>query len=129
MNRRQLLIGCSASVLAAGIEPSRLLAGPPEGAGGALSRATFEPLVRTRFRLIDREGRTRETLTLEAVDDGPTSPGVEQFALRFRGSDREPLGPDVYTLAHRERGTLALYLEPSGDRPQGVYRAGFALLK
>lgn len=129
MKRREMLIGCSAGLLAAGAP--RLLAGPPAADENAmsveLSKATFEPLVNTRFRLFD--GRRSEGFVLRAVEDVPSSRDLEQFDLVFRGSGRAPVRAGKYDLWHPKVGRLSLYLEPSGTARARSARATFSLLR
>ena len=131
MKRRQMLIGCSAGLLTAG-GAQGLLAGPPApdepAASLAMTRATFEPLVNTRFRLFDGRRRS-EGFVLQAIDDVPASRDLEQFDLVFRGSGRVPLRADTYELWHPRIGRLSLYLEPSRSARGRRARATFSLLR
>jgi hypothetical protein len=130
MKRRQMLIGCSAGLLAAG-GARELFAGQPApeepAVSPALSKATFEPLVDTRFRLFD--GRRSEGFVLRAVEDVPSSRDLEQFDLVFRGSGRTALRAGKYDLWHPQIGRLSLYLEPSRAARGRSARATFSLLR
>jgi hypothetical protein len=125
-----MLIGCSAGLLAAGGAP-RLLRGQSAAEDTveslAFSRATFEGLIDTRFRLFN--GRRSEKLVLRAVEEVPSSRELEQFDLVFRGSGRAPLRAGKYELWHPALGRLSLYLEPSVAPRGRSARATFSLLR
>lgn len=129
MNRRDFVGTCVAAGALVALGPSPLLA----VAGGQAAQATqsfrrehFEAVLHSRFRI--RTGPWRGVdVQLAAVEDGPATQGVEQFALLFRG--REAAGglpPETYGITHSSLGDFDLYLEPSAEA--SGYRATFGLL-
>ena len=127
MQRRHFIAGCSAALAAAAIEPPQLWTAASPVAGQGISRVRFEGLVGSEFRLY-ADHRFVGKVQLEAVVDGPQAPGLEQFTVRWKGSDSERLPEGIYTLTTPDAPSLELALEPSlsNERPQ--YRSTFSLL-
>jgi len=74
--------------------------------------ATYVPLVGTGFR-IDR-GEDASPLKATLVSATRLEGEGETFSLIFRGSAKEPLEQQTYTLAHPSIGTFPLFLVPIG---------------
>ena len=124
MQRRQFIAGCSAALAAASIEPPQLWTAASPDAWHSLTRAGFERLIGSEFRLyadLRFVGRVR----LEAIDDGPRAAGLEQFTLRWTGNDSERLPEGIYTLTTSGAPSLELALEPTHSTE---YRSTFSLL-
>ena len=127
MQRRQFIAGCSAALAAASIEPPRLWTAASPDAWQGLTRAGFERLIGSEFRLyadLRFAGRVR----LEAIDDGPRAAGLEQFTLRWKGHDSERLPEGIYTLETSDAPSLELALEPEHATGRPRYRSTFNLL-
>jgi hypothetical protein len=127
MQRRQFIAGCSAALVAAGMEPPQLWTTAGPAARQSMTRAQFETLIGSEFRLYN-DRRFVDRVRLEAIDDGPQAAGLEQFTLRWRGHYSERLPEGIYTLERPDAPSLELALEPahSSERPQ--YRSTFNLL-
>lgn len=127
MQRRQFIAGCSAALAAASIAPPQLwIAGSSDAIQG-MTRARFERLVGSEFRLyadLRFVGRVR----LEAIDDGPRAAGLEQFTLRWTGNHSERLPEGIYTLTTSGAPSLELALEPTHSTERPRYRSTFNLL-
>jgi hypothetical protein len=76
-----------------------------------LRLATYVPLVGTSFR-VQREHAS--PFTAKLVSAARIEGEGEAFSLIFRGSGREVLEQETYTLAHPSVGTFPLFLVPVG---------------
>lgn len=127
MQRRQFIAGCSAALVAATIEPPPLWTTAGPDARQSITRARFERLIGSEFRLYDDRrfvGRAR----LDAIDNGPQAAGLEQFTLRWTGHNSERLPEGIYTLKTSDAPSLELALEPTHPTGQPQYRSTFNLL-
>jgi uncharacterized protein DUF6916 len=127
MQRRQFIAGCSAALAAAAIEPPQLWTAASANAGAAINRARFEPLVGSEFRLYN-DRKFVGLVHLEAIVDGPRAAGLEQFTLRWKGTDAERLPEGIYTLTTAGAASMDLALEPAHSADQSAYRSTFNLL-
>ena len=127
MQRRQFIAGCSAALAVAAIEPPQLWTTASSKAGPAISRARFEALIGSEFRLYT-EGRFAGRVHLEAIVDGPHTAGLEQFTLRWKGADTDRLPEGIYTLTTPGAASMDLALEPAHSADQVWYRSTFNLL-
>ncbi len=127
MQRRQFIAGCSAALVAAGIDPPQLWTTPGADARHSMSRAGFEPFVGSEFRLY-ADNRFVDRVRLEAIDDGPHAAGLEQFTLRWKGNCGECLPEGIYTLETSGAPSLELALEPTHSTEGPRYRSTFNLL-
>jgi hypothetical protein len=127
MQRRHFIAGCSAALAAASIQPPQLWTTASRDAWQSLTRAGFERLIGSEFRLyadLRFVGRVR----LNAIVDGPRAAGLEQFVLRWTGHDSERLPEGIYTLETPDAPSLELALEPEHATGQPRYRSTFNLL-
>jgi hypothetical protein len=127
MQRRQFIAGCSAALAVAAIEPPQLWTTAGANLGAAINRARFEPLIGSQFRLYS-EGRFVGRVHLEAIVDGPRAAGLEQFTLRWKGTDTERVAEGIYTLTTPGTSSLELALEPTHSTDRSWYRSTFNLL-
>lgn len=127
MERRQFIAGCSAALVAAGMEPPRLWTTAGPAARQSMTRAQFETLIGSEFRLYS-DHRFVDRIRLEAIADGPHATGLEQFTLRWKGHYRERLPEGIYTLETSDAPSLELALEPEHTTGQPRYRSTFNLL-
>jgi hypothetical protein len=127
MQRRQFIAGCSAALAAAAMEPPQLWSIAGSEAGPRITRGGFEPLIGSEFRLYD-DRRFLGRVRLEAIDDGPRAAGLEQFTLRWTGTDSERLPEGIYTLKTPDARSLELALEPTHSSERALYRSTFNLL-
>jgi hypothetical protein len=126
MKRRQLLLGGSAVGLVAGASSS-LFALAAEPGDAPLTRARLLELVGEPFEIVGSPDARAERLVLAALQDGPASPGTDQFALVFRGEKARGGRSGTRTLRHARAGRFELYLDASADA-ETAYRASFSLL-
>lgn len=94
---------------------------------GALTLATFEPLVGDRFTVEATTPVAIEFVLESATATGERPGGRDPFSLVFLGPD-EPLLPQaIYTLRHGELGVLEIFVVPIARDGDGVrYEAIFA---
>jgi hypothetical protein len=116
MDRRTFLEISTLGIVATALGPFIVGSAAPVG---TLERAFFEPLVGTWYFV---EG-TRAGLRLAAIEDGPQSREVENFALRFEGTPA--LAEGLYTLRDARGDRVTLFLQPAG----GAHRAHFGLIR
>jgi hypothetical protein len=127
MERRQFIAGCSAALIAAGMEPPQLWTTASPAARQSMTRAQFETLIGSEFRLY-ADRRFVDRVRLEAIDDGPQAAGLEQFTLRWKGYYSERLPEGIYTLETSDAPSLELALEPEHSTGTPGYRSTFNLL-
>lgn len=127
MQRRQFIAGCSAALVAAGIEPSQLwtTAGPEPRQ--CVTREQFARRIGSEFRLY-ADRRFVDRVRLEAIDDGPQAAGLEQFTLRWTGRYGERLPEGIYVLEMSDAPSFEVALEPQHSTGQPRYRSTFNLL-
>lgn len=121
--------------IAAAGTTAEVLAGLPSAEGvPAFSRAQFERLIHSKFFGVGDSGSFN--LELLSIEDGPDSPGLEQFSLDFKSSTTD-LPSGAYEIAYNLDGRLhgqAIYLDAAVDESAGSvaasnrYRATFSLL-
>ena len=132
MKRREFLISCAASCAAAGIVPITAHATAPDKCFSGAPRLTkdrFLHLVNSHFRVYKKDWKS-VAMKLTAVQEGPTTAGLDQFSLVFTGSRDAHLQAGSYLVNHRKDGDFLLYLEPSGirDGNSNTFVAMFSLL-
>jgi hypothetical protein len=130
INRRELVRGlASLAVLGSGSWPA--IAAPaskkPVSIEGKLSKKVFLALLGETFTIWTTGGAL--AMQLAQVDDGPASPGTEQFTLVFRGPANPPLADDSYVVSHSTAGKTVIFLKLSGhDARHSYYEAPYNLL-
>ena len=127
MQRRQFIAGCSAALAVAAIQPPQLWTTAGSNLGAAINRARFEPLIGSEFRLYSA-GRFAGRVHLDAIVDGPRAAGLEQFTLRWKGTDAEHLAEGIYTLTTPGTSSMDLALEPTHSTDRSWFRSTFNLL-
>jgi hypothetical protein len=125
MERREFLLASGGALVCAGMTPALALAA---GAmPGGLNRASFAPLVGQT--LIVYDSARGVALTLAALKDGKSFPGLDQFTLLLSGAVASALPSGSYEVYHASIGNLPLYLEACGTQGQDAqYRVQFSLL-
>lgn len=121
MERREFIVGvCGAAVT---VRSSAASGGPL----ALSSREHFLDLVKRSFRVYDESSRFLDELQLVAIEDGPSSMGLEQFDLVFEGVFGDDLAEGTYVLQEtRSRRSYTMHLQ---DREKTrSYRATFNLL-
>ena len=126
MQRRQFIAGCSAALAAAAMEPPQFWNAASADAHHGITRARFEPLIGSEFRIY-ADSRFAGRVRLEAIDDGPRAAGLEQFTLRWQGNNSERLPEGIYTLKTSGARSLELALEPTHSTERPRYRSTFNL--
>ena len=111
---RRTFLKAAVGAAAAGFAPLRVAgvaAAAPAG-DGAMTMATFQPLVNTSFRF--DVGNRPVTLPLQAVTDD-RRPGAtgECFSLLF-GAANPPFGQGSYTVSHPSLAKFSLFVVPVG---------------
>ncbi|MCP5149885.1 MAG: hypothetical protein H6983_20390 [Ectothiorhodospiraceae bacterium] len=129
MIRRRFITASAATTVAAWFpvvtRAAAGIASPTPGvAPPATLRRRLQNLVGARVVIEGPQGR--HPATLAELEDGPSSPGVEQFAVRLELTSGPRPGEGVYRLVHTALDPLELHLQPAGAR--GL-RATFALLE
>ena len=85
-----------------------------------LTKTIFEENLNTRFWLLDEHSQLN-AMNLVELTSGHSSPGQEQFSLRFRG-DREKVFPQrIYAMKHDSIGEFALFLVPIACDDRGTF--------
>lgn len=110
LGRRKFLGTLTAGVVTTLVTPGIIKAAAITD-GHASLRDQFVRLVGSNFRLVDATGTTT-IARLAALDDGPESPGLEQFSIVFEGAD---LTDGLYRVYHRRTGGLRISFMPSGE--------------
>jgi hypothetical protein len=131
LSRRQLVSGLAGlAVLGSRIWPAFAAPArrrPRVSIEGKLSKAVFVALLGDAFTT-SIQGRT-VSLQLAQVDDGPASPGTEQFTLVFRGPYDPVLEDDAYAVSHATAGSTVIFLTLTGHDAKNIYyEAPFNLL-
>lgn len=121
MERREFIVGVCGAAVAVG-------SGAASGDSSALSsREHFRDLLKRSFRVYDDRSRFLDELQLVAIQDGPSSTGLDQFDLVFEGVFGEGLAEGTYVLQEtRSRRSLAMHLQER--EKSSSYRATFNLL-
>ncbi len=81
--------------------------------GQVFRRDTFAEAVGSTF-VVDSESSSLE-LVLDRLEDGPSTPGFEQYALHFLGPADPLLAQRSFRLNHEEMGSLDIFLVPIGQ--------------
>jgi hypothetical protein len=131
LNRRQLVSGLAGlAVLGSGGWPAIAAAArrkPRVSIEGKLSKAVFVALLGDTFVTSIRGQAV--SLQLAQVDEGPASPGTEQFTLVFRGPYDPVLEDDAYAVSHATAGSTVIFLTLTGHDAKNIYyEAPFNLL-
>lgn len=94
-----------------------------------MTRADFEPHVRTRFEAVLQDGGAVELQLAEISDRTPDGFPGEQFSLVFEGAREPALPQSLYSMRHESFKELQLFLVPIGVMgDKRVYEAAFSLL-
>ncbi len=115
MLKRRLFLSAMAAGATSAMMPAAVLAAIPEK---SLSKH-FATLVGSEFQFKDTVG-THSRARLVAFDEGPSSPGLEQFSVVFKG---DGLAEGLYDIHHPGTGKLKVFCMPSTD---GAQRAHFS---
>jgi hypothetical protein len=92
---------------------------------GALTLATFEPLVGDAFAVVV-EPATIELVLESATTLGARPGGRDPFTLEFRGPSEPLLAQATYALEHADLGVLEIFIVPLGRDAGGTsYEAIF----
>lgn len=87
------------------------------------TKATFEPLLDSVFRIYPDSTTAVKTTLVSVADIGPIPdkkvPGRECFVIKFKGT--RPLAQDRYKLEHEKLGKFELFLVPAGRNRKGFY--------
>ena len=126
MRRRDFIAtgAVSATAAAVGASTQKALA-MPGSPSNRLNRTTFRSWLGSEFRLSAGSSFRTSPATLVAVDDGPTSAGLEQFSVVFGGATPLPTGLCWVTHADGAQFLLHLHGQPHAARR----RAHFSLLE
>lgn len=89
-----------------------------------MTQATFAALLNTSFEM--RAENQSIYTTLIAVVDQPQDSHLEQFTLKFQGSQSSSLPQGTYLFQHAQLGQFSLFVVPT---QQGDYQAAFNRLK
>ena len=85
-----------------------------------LTKTMFAENLNTRFWLLDERGQSH-AMDLIELTNGHSTPGQEQFSLRFRG-DRDWIFPQrIYAMKHDSMGDFDLFLVPIGRDESGTF--------
>jgi hypothetical protein len=85
-----------------------------------LTKTMFEENLNTKFWLL-HEDVEPQAMDLIELTNGHSTPGQEQFALRFRG-DRSLVFPQrIYSMKHDSIGDFDLFLVPIGRDETGTF--------
>ena len=106
LGRRRFL-----GTLTAGVAAAAIPAGVISAAGFSSLRGKYANLVDSKLHLMDSGGRVT-TARLVSLDDGPASPGIEQFSLLLESEELHDGNYDVY---HPDTGTIRLTLIDTSD--------------
>ncbi len=90
-----------------------------------LTKKMFEQAMHSTFR-IRLEGS--ESIEVEQIElnEGPSAPHQEQFAVVFHGPAHQRLGQGLYKFDHDAMGEFGLFIVPVGkDRDGFLYEAVF----
>jgi hypothetical protein len=90
-----------------------------------LTRTMFEENLNTRFWLKDERAEPY-AMDLVELANGHSTPGQEQFSLRFRGDRNQVFPQRIYPMKHDSIGDFDLFLVPIGrDEAGTLYEAVF----
>jgi len=118
MLKRRLFLSAMAAGATSAMMPAAVLAATPEK---SLAQQ-FAALVGSDFQFKDTVG-THSRARLVAFDEGPSSPGLEQFSVVFNG---EGLAEGLYDIHHPGTGKLTVFCMPSTDGAQRAYFSYFS---
>jgi len=121
MIRRTFLKTSTLTLVGAGVAPLAFFSGRPAWGGErTYDKARFEALLNHWF-YVDEDAHP--TLELVRIDDGPASPGLEQFTAVFRGSLGSALDDAEHRLMTAADDPMDLHLSPAGEDASGSYFA------
>jgi hypothetical protein len=121
MIRRTFLKTSTLTVVGVGVAPLAFFSGrPAHGSERTYDKARFEALLNHWFYVDDD---AHPTLELVRIDDGPASPGLEQFTAVFRGSLERELDDAQHRLITAADDPMDLHLSPAGADTSGAYFA------
>ena len=90
-----------------------------------IEKSAFAENLKTKFRASLDDSNAVEVELVE-IQEAPSTPRQEQFALHFRGPDDVFLPQQTYRMEHERLGTFDLMLVPIGKNEQGfIYEAVF----
>lgn len=110
LDRREFLKGGAAALVVAGVSPW-LVGASSGGMSAPFTRAEYEAFTGQWFQV---GGPTGVPLQLVAVEDGPASPVLEQYTLRFRGGPGAALEEGTYEVSPPSGSALPMFLQSSG---------------
>lgn len=123
LDRREFLKGGAAALVFAGVSPW-LVGASAGGASGPFTRAEYEAFIGQWFQV---GGPTGVSLQLVAVEDGPASPVLEQYTLRFRSGPGATLEEGTYEVSPPAGSALPMFLQPGAhDGAEPRVHASFA---
>lgn len=135
MERRTFVIATGGMLGSGGLcgaaELSKARMAPVAGIGvphvSAAGSAAYLPLVQERFNVYP--GSRGIAMTLLSVKRNFAAARGDQFSLTFAVAANESLASGVYEVEHASIGKQTVYLQLSGNGPEGnYYRADFNLL-
>ena len=85
-----------------------------------LSKNSFSKSLNTSFRLHTDADENFEFELIE-LQDGYSTPGQEQFSIKFRGPCNLDLPQKTYLMEHDHIGTFDLFIVPIGRDKTGSY--------
>lgn len=128
LSRRQFVIGgASSAVAAAAVAPGAARA----GYYAEFSRESFEALIGKQVYLISQNTLTWHRATLVDVEDGPVSPGVDQFRIVLLDAARSGFeGGTCWFFGWADDGPsyFELYVQVGEDTDDGQYYSASAAL-
>jgi hypothetical protein len=99
-----------------------------ESRASKYTKKWFKDALNTQFHL-DDNGWQGVKMQLVSVEDGPQSPGLDQFSTTFRIGKDVQLPPGLYHVKHARDGWFQVYLERGQNNEGGLhYHATFNLL-
>ncbi|GJJ02762.1 hypothetical protein RugamoR64_33000 [Duganella rhizosphaerae] len=135
MERRTFVLATGGLLGGSGLcgaaEPAKARLAPLPAAGivaaPAAGSAAYLPLVQERFNVYP--GGRGVAMTLLSVKRHFESAKGDQFSLTFAVDAGQALASGVYEVEHADIGKQTVYLQRSGNGPEGnYYRADFNLL-
>lgn len=118
MLKRRLFLSAMAAGATSAMMPAAVLAAIPEK---SLSQH-FAALVGSEFQFKDTVG-THSQARLVAFDEGPSSAGLEQFSVVFKG---DGLAEGPYDIHNPGTGKLTVFCMPSSNGGQRAYFSYFS---
>jgi hypothetical protein len=92
-----------------------------------LTKETFERLLNTTFRVMDKSTPTVVDVQLVEVSEGRSASDFEQFSILFHGPAEPVLPQRTYSVQHAELGDFDLFLVPvAASQSRAEYEAVFS---